>query len=99
MAADDRARGLREGDHARRPLERFEAARDLGLLDGQPVDGERLVRLGAQFVTEAEQPSIEGLVPRSAFRAALEVGVAASGSPQARELRVAEVTPPKTIKK
>ena len=37
VTRDHRAGGLREGDDTGRPLERFEATRDLRLLDGEPI--------------------------------------------------------------
>ena len=50
VTADHRAGGLREGNDAGRPLERFEAACDLRLLDGETIGGEGLVGFGAQLV-------------------------------------------------
>ena len=85
MAADDGARGLREGDDARRTFERFEAACDLRLLDGEAVGRERVVGFGAELVADAQDPAVEILIARAAGGAALEVRVAASCGPEARE--------------
>ena len=76
VAADDGARGLRERDDPRRPLERFEAARDLRLLHGQALGGEGVVRFGAQRVADVEQPAVERGEARAAVGAGVEMRMA-----------------------
>ena len=84
MAADDGARGLREGDDPRGPLERFEPARDLRLLHGQALGGEGLVRFGAQRLADAEEPAVERGEPRAAVGAGVEMRVTLSCDVQRR---------------
>ena len=99
IAADHGARRFRKGDDPCGPLERFEAARDLGLLLREVLGGEGLVRFGAQRIADAEKPAVEGRVPRAAIRAGVEMRVAAAGRPEARELLITEVTTSEAFKK
>jgi hypothetical protein len=103
VPVDDGAGGLREGDDARGPLERFQPPRDLRLLQREPLTGERLVGFIAQLGAKAGDPAFEFRVTRAARGAVRQMRVYLSvgfrRSPLARELRVVQMTPPETLKK
>ena len=75
VAADDGARGLREGDDPRGPLECFEPARDLRLLHGQALGGEGVVRFGAERFAHVQQPAVERGEAGPAIGAGVEMRV------------------------
>jgi hypothetical protein len=100
MAADDGAGGFRERENASRPLERFEPARNLRLLEGKTLGREGLVGFGAELVADTHDPAVEFLEPRAAGRTSVEMRMAPSRRPQTRELLVVQVTATsKTFKK
>jgi hypothetical protein len=99
MAADDGTGGLRERDHAGRTFEQFEPSRDLRVLHRKALGRERFVGFGAQFVADAVQPGFEPGGTIAAVRAGLEVRMRLARSPQARDLRIVEMTAAETVKK
>jgi hypothetical protein len=99
MAADDGASRLRERDDAGRPLEQFEAAGDLRLLDRQAIGREGGIGFGAQLVADVVQPDLEPGGTVAAVGAALEVRMRLARRPQARDLGIVQMTAAQAIKK
>ena len=99
VTGHDRAGGLREGDDAGRPLERFEATRDVRLLDGETIGRQRGVGLRLELGTDVGDPAIELVEADPAAFTGAQMRMDLAGRPETGELVLVEMSAPDAIKK
>jgi hypothetical protein len=99
VAGDDGPRRFRERDDTRGTFERFEAPRDLPLLDREAVGRQGGVGFVAQIGTDVGDPPIELVEAEPAALAGAEVRVDFSRRPEPGELPLVEMSPAEALKK